>query len=299
MKKLAILLVLVVFVETAVAQSFYNRRIDRKWIASVGTGTAKYFGELTNDGDLFQGTLWNIEGGLEYRIDTRFSARLAATLFQLRGSDAKAGDEGRVPRNLNFTSWNTEVNFTGTVQLFEERGRYYQRPTWNPYLFAGIGLVYYNPRTDIPETDHSGNPLADAGKMTSLRQHNTEFADYGIVALSIPFGVGIKMQVAPPLNIVVNGGFRYTTTDYLDDVSTQHYDDSAYPTALAAALADRGPEIGYGIRPEGAIRGNPGKNDAYFILSFRIDYYLPPNIFGGRGSGTQKRRYKAPKRRLP
>ena len=56
MKKLVILLVLVVFDENVLAQSFYNRRIDRRWIASAGTGTAKYFGDLNNPGELFQGT---------------------------------------------------------------------------------------------------------------------------------------------------------------------------------------------------------------------------------------------------
>ena len=86
MKKLVLLLVLVVFAENVVAQSFYNRRIDRKWILSGGTGTAKYFGELNNPGELFQGTRWNMEFGLERRIDTRFAARLGLTFFQSAGA---------------------------------------------------------------------------------------------------------------------------------------------------------------------------------------------------------------------
>jgi hypothetical protein len=299
MKKLALLVLLVVFAENVVAQSFYNRRIDRRWIVSGGTGSAKYFGELNNPGEYFQGTLWNVEGGLERRLDTRFSVRASLTLFQIQGSDAIAADPGRVGRNLNFTSWNTELSVTGTVQLFEERGRYYQRPVWNPYFFAGIGLLWYNPRTDIPATDHLGNALPDAGKMTSLRQYQTELVNYSPITLAIPFGIGVKMQVAPALNIVVNGGYRFTLSDYLDDVSTQHYDDSKFSSPTAAALADRGPEVEKGLRPEGAVRGNPDRNDGYFILSIRVDYYLPPGVFGGRGKSTQNRRYKAPKRRIP
>ena len=298
MKKLLLLLMLSIFAESIFAQSFYNRRIDRQWIVSAGTGTAKYFGELTNDGDLFQGTLWNFEVGLERRIEQRVSARVNLTTFQLRGSDALAGNEGRIPRNLNFTSWNAELSVIGVVQLFPELGRYYQRPVINPYVFAGIGALYYNPRTDIPAVDHDGNALADAGKMTSLRQYETELKKYSPVTVTIPFGVGVKMMIAPPLNISVNGGFRYTGSDYLDDVSTQHYDDSKFASPLAAALADRGPEIGYAIRPEGSVRGNPKKKDAYFIFSIRVDYYLPPQIFGGGGNKYNRRR-KAPKRRIP
>lgn len=299
MKKLALLLLLIVFAENVVAQSFYNRRIDRKWILSAGTGSAKYFGDLNNPGELFQGTRWNIEFGLERRLDTRFAVRVHFLAFQLNGDDETAGNDDRVPRNLNFTSWNSEIGFTGTVQLFEERGRYYQRPAWNPYLFAGIALLYYNPRTNIPETDHNGVPFEDAGKMTSLRQHQTELVSYGPVTVAIPIGLGIKMQVAPSLNVVLNGGYRFTFSDYIDDVSTQHYDDDKFPTTLAAALADRGPEIGVAPRPEGAVRGNPDSNDGYFIFSMRVDYYLPPNIFGTKGRSMQNRRYKAPKRRVP
>lgn len=298
MKKLAVLFILVVFAEHVLAQSFYNRRIDRKFIASIGTGSAKYFGELNNPGEYFQGTRFNLEAGFERRINERFSARAAITFFEISGSDAKAASESRAPRNLNFTSWNFELNVVGTVQLFEEVGRYYQRPAYNPFLFVGIGGVYFNPRTDIPATDHQGNPLPNAGKKTSLRQYQTELVDYKPFALSIPFGVGVKLQIAPEFNLVVAGGYRYTTTDYLDDVSTQHYDDSKFSSPLAAALADRGPEIGYGVRPEGSVRGNPERNDGYFILSFRLDYYLPANLFGGKGK-MPSRRYKAPKRRIP
>ena len=109
----------------------------------------------------------------------------------------------------------------------------------------------------------------------------------------------IKCILRPALNISVNGGFRYTFTDYLDDVSTQHYDDSKFSTPLAAALADRGPELDYALREEGNVRGNPETNDSYFIFSIRVDYYLPPNIFGSGNKSKYNHRRKAPKRRIP
>ena len=299
MKKLILLITLAVFAETVLAQSFYNRRIDRKWIASAGSGSAKYFGDLNNPGELFQGTRWNIEVGLERRLDKNFSARLNLTTFQLSGDDELAGSESRAPRNLNFTSWNTELALIGIYQLFPETGRYYQRPTINPFVFAGIGVLYYNPRTDIPATDHDGNSLPNAGKMTSLRQHQTELVSYSPVTLTIPFGVGVEMMITPMLNLSINGVFRYTTTDYLDDISTVHKDDSKFPSPLVAALADRSHELGRTPFEDGHIRGNPDSGDSYFILSVRVDYYLPPGILGKgqRGPLQYNRRRKAPKRR--
>ena len=88
-------------------------------------------------------------------------------------------------------------------------------------------------------------------------------------------------------------------SDYLDDVSTQHYDDSKFSTPLAAALADRGPEVDAPLRAEGKIRGNPDRNDGYFIFSIRLDYYLPPQIFGSGNRSKYNHRRKAPKRRIP
>ena len=297
MKKLFLLVVLALFAETLLAQSFYNRRIDRKWVASAGSGVASYFGELKNDGDVLHGTLYNIEVGLERRIDERISVRGNLTFFQTRGSDALTDHPDRVERNLKFTSWNMEFAVIGVIQLFPEVGRYYQRPLINPYFFLGLGANFFVPRASLPETLHDGTPVQDTGKKERLRPFRTELVDYSPVTAVIPFGLGVKMVIKPALNISVNGGYRYTFSDYMDDVSGFHVDDASFSDPLAAAMSDRGPEVGADLRAAGSIRGNPDANDGYFILSIRIDYYLPPGVFGG--GGMSKRGYKAPKRRVP
>jgi len=299
MKKFLLLVVFAVLAENVLAQSFYNRRIDRKWVASAGTGTAKYFGELTNDGDIIQGTLYNIEVGLERRIQERFSVRANLTFFQVQGSDAVAGNESRVPRNLSFRSSNLELAVIGVLQLFPEIGRYYQRPLINPYIFLGIGATYFNPTAELPAELHDGTPIPNAGERVGLRKYQTELKNYVPIAMSFPFGVGLKMMIAPPLNISVNGGYRYTTSDYFDDVSTVHPGDAAFSDPLAAALSDRRPEVGIPVAAAGTKRGNPDNNDGYFIFSVRVDYYLPPGIFGGNKRGSYNKRRKAPKRRVP
>jgi Outer membrane protein beta-barrel domain len=298
MKKVLLLVILAFFAESVIAQSFYSRRIDRKWVVSVGSGLASYFGELKNPGEVFNGTLYNIEVGAERRINERISVRGNLTFFQTKGSDAVSADPSRIPRNLSFISSNFEMAAIGIVQLFPEVGRYYQRPLINPYIFLGIGGTYFNAKAALPDQLHDGTPVADAGKKTSLRQYRTELIDYSPVTVVIPFGVGVKMVIAPTLNISINGGYRYTGTDYLDDVSTVNVGTAAFSDPLAAALSDRAPEIGLEPRPIGAIRGNPDKNDGYFIFSVRVDYYLPPGIFGG-GSSKKRRGYRGSKRRDP
>jgi hypothetical protein len=297
MKKLLLLVILALFTETILAQSFYNRRIDRQWVASAGSGVASYFGEVKNDGDILHGTLYNIEVGLERRINERVSVRGNLTFFQTKGSDAISNAEGRVTRNLSFTSANIELAAIGVVQLFPEVGRYYQRPAINPYLFLGIGGVFFSASAVVPEKYHDGTDIPEAGKKKSLRQYRTELVDYSPVTMVIPMGVGVKMMIKPALNISVNGGYRFAFTDYMDDVSTVHVDDASFTDPLAAAFSDRGPEVGAGLRPAGSIRGNPDRNDGYFIFSVRVDYYLPPQVFAG--GGRKNRGYKGRKRRIP
>ena len=293
MKKLCLVLLVGIFSQQVFAQSFYNRRVDRPWIASVGTGSANYYGDLINPGKLFQDTKFNVELGLEYRFDPRFSIRGALTYFQLQGNDESADNESRERRNLNFKSNNLELSGVVVIQLFEESGRYYQRPTINANIFIGLAALYFEPRTDIPATDYNGNAFPDAGKMTSLRQYRTELVQYSPVTLAIPLGVGVKFMISPFFNIGINGGYRFTFTDYLDDISTEHPGPAAFTDPLAQALSDRRPEIGLAPRAAGTRRGNPDKKDGYFMLSIRLDYYLPPNVFGSsRNYNGQRRRYK-------
>jgi hypothetical protein len=285
MKKLVLLVIVALFTETVLAQSFYRRLIDRQWIASAGSGIAAYYGELKNPGAIFDGVMYNIEIGLEKSFTDRISAKANLTFFQVQGSDAKSASESRTPRNLSFRSSNLELAVIGIVQLFPEPGRYYQRKAINPYLFLGVGATYFRPSAIIPDEYNDGSRIPEAGTRTGLRKLNTEQANYSPVALVFPMGVGVKMMIKPALNISVNGGYRYALTDYLDDISTIHPGDAAFGSdQLAAAMSDRRHEIGRPSAAPGTQRGNSDKKDGYFILSVRVDYYLPPQIFGsGRG----------------
>ena len=298
MKKLVLLVILALFAETLLAQSFYNRRIDRKWIASAGTGVAAYYGELKNPGAIIDGVLFNIEVGLERRFTDRISARANLTFFQVQGNDDKADDSGRLKRNLSFKGSNLELAVVGVVQLFPEVGRYYQRPLINPYIFLGVGATYFNTTAIIPDKYYDGSTAPDGGKRTGLRKLNTELADYSPVTVVFPMGVGVKMVIKPALNISVNGGYRFTMTDYLDDVSTEHPGAAAFSDLLAGSMSDRRYELDLPSAAPGTQRGNPDKNDGYFILSVRVDYYLPSGVFGS-GGGGKKRNSRGYKRRIP
>jgi hypothetical protein len=252
--------------ELVSAQSFFAMRRQRSLIMVGGIGTSSYLGELANEGDYIQANP-NVHAGLQYYFSKKIGMRVEAAWFQLKGDDAKAPIEsGRRDRNLSFHENNFEISAVGIYNLYPQGRSFYQRPAFNIYGFAGIGLLYFNPKTDYKGTTYALAPL------------QTELVSYSRVVPVIPMGLGVRLKLGPFTNLCFEGGFRKTFTDYLDDVSTVHHDASKYSDPLAYALSDRRPEIGLPTKKEGDIRGNPKTDDAYILYSVKLEYYLPVNF---------------------
>lgn len=280
-------LFLVLVTELSFGQSFYAIRRERSLIATVGTGTANYFGELVNPKSLGK-VRPNLVVGAEYYFTDRISTRAELSWFMLAGSDADANDD-RKERNLSFFSHNFELSTTGTISLFPNGGRFYQRPAINLYGFAGVGLLYFNPKTRYQ------------GDVVALAPLETEGKSYSRVIPVIPFGLGVKFKYGPFFNIILEGGYRLTFSDYLDDVSSKRY--PGYPgstnlsSPLATALSDRRQEyydkhgIDRTVNPAVGIRGNPDTNDGYILFNVKVQYYLPIEVANSqRKLYNQKRR---------
>lgn len=265
------LLIVSVYAE---AQSFYAYRRERTIMLVAGTGTSTYFGELSNPKDYIDAKP-NINAGLQFFLTNRISARAEVVWFQLSGSDSEADDNSRKKRNLSFTSDNIEASLTGAFSFFPQGRRFYQRPGFNIYGFAGVGLIYFNPKTEYQ------------GQKQALQPLQTELKDYSRFAPVVPFGLGIKLKVNPLFNLSLEGGYRKAFTDYLDDVSTVHAGPAAFSDPIAAALSDRRPEFGLAAAPAGTKRGNPESKDGYMLINAKIEYYLPFN-FSGPGGGNRK-----------
>jgi hypothetical protein len=249
------------------AQSFYAIRNERSLILSAGTGTSTYLGELSNPGDYLDARP-NLNLGLQLFVTRRIAVRSEITWFQLRGDDAKANSD-RVERNLSFSSNNYELTASGLLHLFPLGRRFYQRPLFNVYAFAGVGMVTINPTTMYQ------------GERVALQPLQTEGVAYSRVQPVVPYGLGVMLKQGPYLNIALEGGLRMLFTDYLDDVSVRRYPDPAtLGSPLAVALSDRRRERDpdYPVAPNLGVRGNPERNDGYFLLNLKVQYYLPVRL---------------------
>lgn len=246
------------------AQNFRTVRWNRDLLVHAGVGTATYFGEITGTGD-FGKINPSAVIGAEYFFTKRVSARAQFTWFRTSGddADAKGNDEdSRRLRNLSFASSNFEFSAIGIINLVPQGFRFEDRPRINVHAFAGIGVMRFNPTTEYQ------------GKRYTLQSLETEGVKYSRVTPVIPFGLGARIKVNPFYNILIEGGYRVTFTDYMDDVSVRRYPDPAtLQSDLARALSDRRAEF----RPPTTTgtRGNPKTNDGYFLVNVSLQYYIP------------------------
>ncbi len=154
--------------------------------------------------------------------------------------------------------------------LKEYQGNYDKRWEADPYIFAGIGYMFYNPIANL------------GGEAFLLREAQTEGTAYRKWTFTVPLGVGMKFKVNEFSNINVDISYHLTFTDYLDDVSTTYATE--FPNSTAELLSDRKDEIGV-INPKfydqiqhGSRRGDPSKKDSFLLLSFKFEFFIPPEL---------------------
>ena len=101
---------------------------------------------------------------------------------------------------------------------------------FTPYLFAGLGSVYTNP-TPTTQPNAVAPPLANLLK--------DDAAQTKPLALAIPVGVGVKLNVSKQMTVGAELGYRFTSSDYLDGFSKA---------------------------------GNPNQRDGYWVMSIMASY---------------------------
>ncbi|HEY3406235.1 MAG TPA: DUF6089 family protein [Ohtaekwangia sp.] len=266
----------------AFGQSFYALKRERKFIVFGGLNTSTYYGDLKDKKDILD-IKPSVTIGGQYYFTNRIGARAEFSWVTLSGADEDSDDEGKIKRNLSFKSSNYEVAVSGIVNLLPHGRRFYQRPPFNAYGFIGVGVLFFNPKAE------------QEGKTYVLHDYQTEGVDYSRTSFIIPYGIGGRVQVNPFFNVCVELGWRKTFTDYIDDVSTVYLDNASFTDDRARKLADRRWELEPPLEPleAGKKRGDPSNDDAYMLMSVKVEYYLPYEILGFQQRKLYKSKRKA------
>ncbi|MFT3846085.1 MAG: DUF6089 family protein [Lacibacter sp.] len=246
----------------------------------VQIGTAHYFGDLN------PGTRVNrpkIAAGVFFRkqINNYTAFRVGVNYAQLGYSDIyEKENEFQIRRNLSFNTNLFEIMVQGDFNFFRFN------PTnpgerFTPYLTLGAGVFNFDPYAYLDGTKYFLRPLGTEGQGSALYPNRKQ---YSPMAFAFPFGVGIKYAVNSRVNLNFEISNRFTTTDYLDDVSSTFAGPAAFTTGSPAYyLQDRSYEIGTRIGTAGSQRGFSGQKDKYIMatvgVTFSITSYKCPTAF--------------------
>ncbi len=275
-----LLLLGIVFASTLTKAQLYDSYVQQGEIG-IGIGLAHYFGDLNTTGALnrpkFSAGAFFIKEFNNY-VGIKFSANYA----DLGYSDIYSKNPTQKRRNLSFNTNIWELALSGHFNFF----RYIpgvEGYSFTPYFSLGVGVFSYDPYAYLNGQKYYLRPLGTEGQGSPLYPNRKP---YGSMALCVPLTVGIKYSLTQNTNFFAEVGYRFTNTDYIDDVSTTYAGASAFPPqangqpSIAYLLQDRSYATGTPIGIKGRQRGNSSQKDAYVIgqigLSFNLSSYRCP-----------------------
>ena len=316
------------------SQGYYNRYDYRRkrHEFTLGGGASNFLGELGGRDMIGSGFIYDLEFketsyvgefSYSYYALSKFSIRTNLAVGKVSGNDNLTTEYFRQNRNLNFESMIIEGALLFQVHLIKERtgNRYNLRSPAgrflgmrNPigiglYAFSGIGGFYYNPVGQSPDgVKYKLKPLRTEGQGLPGGAE-----PYSGVSACIPVGFGIRKAFNGNGGIKLEASYRFTFTDYIDDVSGVYYNndylaDNVSPIAAQMADPSLGATYTYQYyNPDGTTfnqtfthtetgyqRGDSSDNDGYMFVT--LSAYRQLNN-AARGYRTirinQRRRIKA------
>lgn len=242
----------------------YGGNIDRSLKVTVGGGITSYAGDLNAIGERIN-TIFS--GGILYKFAPHVSLKTEFSFYSLSGTDVGGKN---FQRNLSFQSRNFEGYAGLMYEMFDvENPMRGQGLIVNPYIWAGLGFTTFSPYTSLNNTTYY------------LRNFKTEDVAYSAATAVFPLGAGVRFEVSRRIGFSLEAAYRFTLSDYMDDVSTTYIGSANISDAVRAQLADRGPEVGQAFREAGIKRGNPSRKDGYATVMIKFEYLIWPfNRFG-------------------
>jgi hypothetical protein len=263
---------------------------------TFGIGATNFLGELgganrigspkvnIRDFDI-QSVKPSLHLGYRYLFHKNWAVSGGLAAGYIYGDDQYTEEMFRHNRNLSFRS--PVIELTGRIEYcinFVKKGQQHDLNIqgWRNihitgFFFLGAGAFYMNPKTKVGGTWIALKPLCTEGQdFVPTRK------EYSLFQFNIPFGVGLRFKVHKKWTIAIEYGIRWTTTDYVDDVSMTYVDVDALRAAhgdLAVQLAnpciDSHPgDPLYTSTLAGQQRGDPRDHDSYMFAFLSVYYNL-------------------------
>lgn len=303
--KLAILGIFI-FVVTSIDGQYFRRQSywkqDRQEIFG-GIGVSNFLGDLGGLDKIGTDFYWDMEFsvtkpaitlGYRYRTSRKTAFRTALSYGVVAGDDKLTKEKFRSTRNLHFRSNIFELSATFDFEIYEFRpGHRYSLGVKGSgsrygaviYGIVGVSGFYFNPQANYQGIWVDLKPLGTEGQ---------NFDDgpkpYSNFSAAIPAGIGYRKRVNSVATIGIEFIHRFTFTDYIDDVSTDYYnnaDIALQDGAAAGYLAD--PSLPFfdndGVFEQGiatnetAQRGDDTDKDSFMFVTVNYQRRLKKNNF--------------------
>ena len=245
----------------------------------INVGLAHYFGDLDNRAALNRP---KVAFGAFFRkqFGNYTAVRLSGNYALLGYSDKYSNNTYDQRRNLSFNTNVFEITLQGDFNFFKfiPTDREHR---FTPYATIGLGFFSYDPYAFYQNQKEYLRPLHTEGQ-TFYKGRK----EYGSIAMCFPIGFGLKYAINDNINLSFEITQRFTTTDYLDDVSTTYIGIDKFPStaggkSIAGIMQDRSYETGTPIGIEGRQRGFSKQKDQYatavFGIAFNITSYRCPS----------------------
>lgn len=180
-------------------------------------GVTYYYGDLQDK--MFPNYGGKINGGIIYKyfFNPHVGLRFGANYTSITAADSLSDIPVKRMRNLRFASNLFEAHAALELNLLPIE---VDKMKVTPYVFGGVALFHYNPYTDGLRGERVYlRPLATEGQNLPTYPDRKEYNLYNV---SFPIGGGLKFFIGKTIMFTTELGFRYTNTDYLDDVSKSY-----------------------------------------------------------------------------
>ncbi len=256
--------------------------------------------------------------GYRCRVFEPLSVRANLGFSMLKGDDKASGKLDRQLRNLNFKSTLFEMGLNIDYYFLKEKDmpRYSQSSIFSlrklsAYVFTGFSAFHFNPKGEYEGTWYKLQPLGTEGQGSGVDKFQALDIEGNVVtvqtkdpyklwAFAIPIGIGVKYGINKKLAISLELSNRYTTTDYLDDVSSPYYfnyssdtdvignpitpkaSDEAAKYLCDKHLLENGTMDTEKKQTGALIRANNQYNDAYVQLMIGVHYKFTGRVHASK-----------------
>ncbi|OYU97094.1 MAG: hypothetical protein CFE21_02050 [Bacteroidetes bacterium B1(2017)] len=274
-------------------------------------GASNYLGDLSNETVLMKETHFAASVFGRYNFSPKFAMSGFFGYARVSGDDKNFAGEKRnyvlnkvavqdfefnKYRNLNFYSDVYEFSAHAEYNLLPNNLTSYTSRPFLPYVFMGIGIFNFNPKSTYGNKVVELQPLATEGQGSTTYN---EIKKYPLTAVCLPVGFGFRQKIGDDFFLGFEAGVRFTSTNYLDDVGGVYGSGSVIYGATGKSgllMSDKSWELNPNADPnstnplatesfmfhEGDKRSDRtlNKHDMYFMAGVTLSYTIR---FRGQG----------------